>query len=350
MPTSPPVLTIAVPTYNRSANLELLLRGLAPDLANEHRVELLISDNCSPDDTPALVERFVQNGLRCRYIRNEKNIGPDLNFLQCYSLAAGEYVWVFGDDDVLLPGSVATILRWIDNRSFDLVYLAPFGFLKEPNERGLANDSPRCREFCDVSAFIHAIGLSGDLALITSTLVNKRRIESYPHPPFTDALNTNLLQLGWVFTALKHFQRGLVVERGLYAVCETNPSRPFDIARVFGVNWHKLAKRFLDEGSAAQEAVLNDQLYSWFPTNWYAQRKSAARTQSAPPHTLLGPLYGDRLLYWLSVYPLLTWPTLLAGGWLAILRGIRKIDRLLHRAFYWKRHRKEAMPLCFPSK
>jgi hypothetical protein len=123
----------------------------------------------------------------------------------------------------------------------------------------------------------------------------------------------------------------LVVNGGLYAVCEYNPSRPFDVAEVFGARWHQIAMRFLDPGSAAQNAVLNDQLYSWFPTNWYAQRETAKKTQTTPPHPLMRPLYGDRPLYWLCVYPLLTWPALLAGGWLLILRTIRKCDRLLQK-------------------
>lgn len=329
MRSSQPRLTIAVPTYNRSSNLALLLGVLAHELVSEPSVELIISDNCSPDDTPNVVEQFIQAGLRCRYIRNAHNIGPDLNFLQCFNSATGDFVWIFGDDDILLPGSIATILGLIDGQDIDLVYLAPFGFVEDPAERGQANPSPRSKTLRDAGKFVHAVGLKGDLALITAMIVNKRRIEMYPHPPFSDALNTNLLQLSWVFTALNHFQQGIVVDRGLYAVCEKDPSRPFDVARVFGVNWHSLAMKFLDKGSAVQEAVLDDQLYSWFPTNWYALRKTAARTQGAPPDTLLRPLYGDRLLYWFSVYPLLKWPTVLAGTWLAILRSIRKIDRAL---------------------
>jgi len=325
-----PVLTIAVPTYNRSANLALLLRSLAPQLLAEHRVELIISDNCSPDDTPAIVEGFIQAGLQCRYIRNKENIGSDLNFLQCYNEATAEYVWIFGDDDVILPGSVSTILGLIEGREFDLIYLAPFGFVKDPAERGQANPNPWKKEFYNAPEFIHAVGLDGDFALISAVLVNKRRVEAYPHLPFVDALSTQLIQLSWVFTALKHFQRGLIVGRGLYAVCEENPSRPFDIALVFGVNWHKLATLFFDPGSKVQEAVLNNQLYSWFPTHWYGLRKSAARTQTAPPDTLMRPLYGNSPLYWLCAYPLLKWPTLLAGGWLAMLRGIRKLDGVVH--------------------
>jgi abequosyltransferase len=325
-----PLLSVAIPTYNRSANLAALLDGLASQVAAESRVELLISDNCSSDDTQEIVHRFINQGLRCRYIRNEINIGPDLNFLQCYNLAEGQYVWIFGDDDVILPGSLEFILGQIDGRHLDLVYLAPFGFVHDPAERGCSNPRPASKQFNDVRRFIHAVGLCGDFALISALLVNKQRVESHQHPPYTDALNSNLLQLGWVFTALNHFQSGLVIQSGLYAVCEKNPSRPFDVARVFGENWYGHAKVFLDEGSIAQNAVLNDQLYSWFPTNWFGQRKASIHTQTVPPHQLMRPLYGGRPLYWFCVYPLLTWPRLFAGGWLVVLRSIRKMDRMFH--------------------
>jgi len=325
-----PILTIAVPTYNRNTKLAFLLRNLAPQLINEPRVELIISDNCSPDDTPSVVEYFVDAGLRCRYIRNREDIGPDANFLQCYAIAGGKYVWIFSDDDVILPGTINTILRFLSGDDFDLVYMRPLGFIKDPTERGQINPQPRTKVLLDASAFVHAVGLNGDFALISSIIVNKQNIDAVQHRPFEDGRDTNLIQLGWVFTALKNFKRGLFIQRGLYAVCEENPGRPFDIARVFGVNWHKASSLFLDSGSEVQDAVLNDQLYSWFPTYWYGLSKSARLTQTATPHTLLRPLYGGRPLYWLCVYPLLTFPRLLAAGWLAILRGIRKIDRVWH--------------------
>ena len=331
MPDSQPLLTIAIPTYNRCRNLAFLLEQLAPQLRNEPRVELLISDNCSPDDTLRTVDHFVKEGLSCRILRNQQNIGADLNFLQCFDLAEGRYLWICGDDDVILPGSLATLLNHLEAREVDIVYLAPFGFIEDPGERRVANPAPRAREFTDVSAFIHAVGLRGDLALITACIVNRERILGKPHIPLTEGVGSYLPQLAWVFSALRHFERGLVVERGLYAVCEKNPSRPFDVAQIFGVNWHRMATRFLAAGSPAQNAILNDQLYSWFPTNWYAQRPSLRSTQQALPHTLMKPLYGDRLLYWLCVYPLLVLPALPAGAWLAVLRLIRMLDRVFYK-------------------
>ena len=118
-----PLLTIAVPTYNRHGCLEELLTVLAPQLANETRVELVISDNASQDDTPRVVESFQQRGLVLTYLRNETNIGPDANFIRCYQAARGEYVWIFGDDDIIVPGGLRVLLGHLETRKYDLLYL-----------------------------------------------------------------------------------------------------------------------------------------------------------------------------------------------------------------------------------
>jgi glycosyltransferase involved in cell wall biosynthesis len=101
---SKPLLTIAVPTFNRASCLRELLSLLADQLKDQPRVELIISDNASPDETPAVVQEFIANGLRVRYLRNTKNIGPDANFLQCFEQASGKHIWLFGDDDLVTPG------------------------------------------------------------------------------------------------------------------------------------------------------------------------------------------------------------------------------------------------------
>ena len=191
-----PLLTIAIPTYNRSSQLSLLLRTLAPQIAELPQVELLISDNASPDDTEAVVNSFIAEGLRCRYIRNPINLDADPNFLQCYQQASGTYVWIFGDDDYIFPGTLNCLVQHLASKPVDIVYMAPFGFVREPNERGLANPNPPHFAFDSPAAFVHAVGLRGDFALISAIIVNKDLVESAPHPDFTLGYNTQLLQLG----------------------------------------------------------------------------------------------------------------------------------------------------------
>ena len=81
MGAEPFLLTIAIPTYNRSRYLARLLESLLPQLKGESRVELIISDNASPDETQATVEEYRLRGLDFRFIRNETNIGAEANFI-----------------------------------------------------------------------------------------------------------------------------------------------------------------------------------------------------------------------------------------------------------------------------
>ena len=329
-----PLLTLAIPTYNREVELSRLLAAIAPELSSLPQVELLISDNASPDGTQALIYRLQTDGLRCTYLRNAENLDADPNFLQCYERAKGKYVWIFSDDDLLFPGSVTHIVGLLERDPVDLVYLAPFGFVTTPNERGEANPTPHILTCHDPRDFVHAVGLRGDMVLISSIIVNKDVVEAAPHANFANGFNTQLLQMGWTFTALSRMRRGLVIERGLYAVCENHPQRLFNIAKVFGANWAMSAHTYLDGNQRLYKSVLNDQMYSWFVTNWYGMRRRAKHTDLSKPMQHLQPFYGKLPIFWICVVPLLRWPMLLAGAWLALWRVIRKIDYFLnHRRF-----------------
>jgi glycosyltransferase involved in cell wall biosynthesis len=304
---------------------------LKPEVAALPEIELIVSDNASSDDTESLVRQFLQDGLRCRYLRNAENIDADPNFLQCYHQASGKYLWIFGDDDVIFPGALASLMRLLSTEECDLIYLTPLGFVKEPNERGQADPRPNVFTFTDPSAFVHAVGLRGDLVLLSAIIVNKDSVEKHPHPDFAEGRNTNLLQLGWTFTAIRHMRRAFIFERGLYAVCEFNPQRHFDVIRVFGVNWSAAADRYFERDSPVHTALLNDQLYSWFPTHWYGMRRKPDHTIIRDPIGQMKPIYKRFPLFWLCTYPLLAWPMLPAGAWLALWRAIRKIDLWLNR-------------------
>ena len=46
-----PLLTLAIPTYNRSAELQAMLVVLLPQLAGHDEIDLYVSDNGSTDET-----------------------------------------------------------------------------------------------------------------------------------------------------------------------------------------------------------------------------------------------------------------------------------------------------------
>lgn len=80
------------------------------------KIEILISDNCSTDDTQTIVEEAISQGFKCRYIRNETNLGMDGNFVSCFRKATGKYVWLLGDDDVINIESLVKIVVFLDSK------------------------------------------------------------------------------------------------------------------------------------------------------------------------------------------------------------------------------------------
>jgi glycosyltransferase involved in cell wall biosynthesis len=57
-----PFLTIAISTYNRSAFLSELLSCLFDQCKSDPRLEVLVSDNASTDETSAVVAAYVDRG------------------------------------------------------------------------------------------------------------------------------------------------------------------------------------------------------------------------------------------------------------------------------------------------
>lgn len=103
-----PLVTIAIPTYNRADGYlrEALESALAQ--AYEH-LEIVVVDNASQDATPDYVGSI--DDTRLRYIRNPKNLGVNGNFNACIDNARGEYVLVLHDDDSIDPDFITCCMN-----------------------------------------------------------------------------------------------------------------------------------------------------------------------------------------------------------------------------------------------
>ena len=112
-----PLLSIAIPTFNRAACLRECLDSIGVSLSvtqAKGRCEIVISDNASTDDTASVVQSFETVMPVC-YFRQSSNIGAHANFRAAASLAAGDYVWVLGDDDKITPSALGQILSGLES-------------------------------------------------------------------------------------------------------------------------------------------------------------------------------------------------------------------------------------------
>ena len=114
-----PLLTIAIPTFERDKTLKQCLAYLLPILKSHGRkIELLILDNASSDDTPGVINSFVRSlppGLSVRSFRHESNIGMSENILSCVEQSVGKYFMFIGDDDTVNAEGLQTVLDLLEN-------------------------------------------------------------------------------------------------------------------------------------------------------------------------------------------------------------------------------------------
>ena len=115
-------LSICIPTYNRAALLRETLENVIAQATNE--VEIVVSDNASPDNTEEIVRGFQKRFPRLTYFRQSENRGADRNYLNAVACAQGEYCWLLGDDDLLEDGAIACLLEKYLSRPVDFVQLS----------------------------------------------------------------------------------------------------------------------------------------------------------------------------------------------------------------------------------
>jgi|SRR5687767_5683003 len=128
-----PLVTIAIPTYNRAGSyLPIVLD--AARAQNYARLEIIVADNASSDDTASFIQ--TTSDPRLRYVRHQVNIGANRNYNYCLSKARGDYFLLLHDDDVIdvdfidacmkaanyeiVEGIIRTGVRVIDHRGATL--------------------------------------------------------------------------------------------------------------------------------------------------------------------------------------------------------------------------------------
>lgn len=113
------LLSICIPTYNRAAHLRNCLSSLIQcGIADQQEIQVCISDNCSTDHTRLVIDDAARY-LKIKHRKNSSNLGLARNIVEVVQMADGEFAWMLGDDDLLMPGAISRIVELL--RSHDKV-------------------------------------------------------------------------------------------------------------------------------------------------------------------------------------------------------------------------------------
>lgn len=127
-----PLLTVAIPAYNRAALLVPLLQSIVSQSMTDWEC-LVIEDNSR--ERHAIRDVVAQHELafagRLRYLENEETLGYDGNFRRLVQEARGRYLFVMGNDDLVTPDAFAAVERTLRAEPEVGVILRAYSFFRD---------------------------------------------------------------------------------------------------------------------------------------------------------------------------------------------------------------------------
>lgn len=255
------LLTIAIPTFNRSYSLGLILDSICKQLnsIDPALVDLMVLDNCSPDDTEAVVLDKINNLQNARYVRHATNIGADNNFVAAFSQAQGDYVWILGDDELLFDGAIPLVLALCARENFGAAYLCSVPVTLANIERYVGVAVPGKIECRSYGPWQFAQVVNYQLTFLSGSIVNKKKLVQRD-PLISNTIDkfkgSNLVHLSWILTSIISSGQSVFVKTPVFASTVAN-SGGYNPVSVFLVNLGALFDYFFADIDADAKGFVN---------------------------------------------------------------------------------------------
>lgn len=320
------LLTIAIPTYNRAAFLDLCLSRLSEELASLSAdqcklVKVYISNNASTDNTAEVISRYRFIGAgEFEVVHNPENIGGERNVAQCYTSATTPYVWVFGDDDVILAGGLGKVLDVLLQQDVDVLYVNGYSYsdnyLDAPKRGRWKSGVVEYSSALDFVRCTHVM-----LTFITALIVRSGvSVESASQV----VAGSNLPQLGWVLPLVRDGKKFAIIKDSIYAAKIGN-SGGYGAINVFGNNLTSIASSILKNQPKLARAIQNGTIMMWFPIYIINLRKGEAGYLKEDVAIDMMRAFKGNWRYHYFLAPLIYLPLTLAQLYFIFVRLTRKL-------------------------
>jgi succinoglycan biosynthesis protein ExoO len=105
--------------YNGAAYLADAVRSVESQSLSE--LEIIISDDCSTDNSVDIVTRLQASDPRIRLLRSDRNGGPAAARNRAFETVKGQWVAIMDSDDLIHPKRLATLIELADRDGADII-------------------------------------------------------------------------------------------------------------------------------------------------------------------------------------------------------------------------------------
>lgn len=115
-----PWLSILIPIYNVAPYLNDCLQSIASQASAT--IEIIALDDCSTDNSLEILRTFSENSpVPIQILQHPHNRGLSAARNTLLDKARGEYIWFIDSDDMLAPGAIHSLQKFINTYHADLV-------------------------------------------------------------------------------------------------------------------------------------------------------------------------------------------------------------------------------------
>lgn len=168
-----PLVSIITPAYRAAAVIGPTIESVLGQTFRD--LEMLVVDDCSPDETVPVLERYAGADTRLRCLRHVENRGPGAARNTALAAATGRFVAFLDSDDVWLPQKLERQIAFMRERSAAVSYTQ----FRRINEAGEI-----VSRIIEVPARMDYEALLRNTAMTTSTVViDRERTGPFFMPP-----------------------------------------------------------------------------------------------------------------------------------------------------------------------
>jgi glycosyltransferase involved in cell wall biosynthesis len=170
-----PKVSVVIPNYNHARYLQQRIDSVLCQTYTD--LELIILDDCSTDESKAIIETYRNEPRVSHIIYNETNSGnPFIQWNKGIELSKGEYIWIAESDDWCETIFLQTILEGLEKND-DTV----FGYCQSfcVNDAGdiiFQSNYPRLGDYCSPDEYLEKFLCNGNAVFNAGMAVFKKSL------------------------------------------------------------------------------------------------------------------------------------------------------------------------------
>lgn len=284
-----PILSICIPTYNRATYLEKTINSIVTDekFMNTNDIELVISNNCSTDDTEEVCQKYVEKFPdKIKYIRQEKPIFADIHIYKVPEYATGKFIKLNNDTCSYLENSIEKILEILSSFSEEKVFfLADF--------EGREKNTTVCKNYDE---FLNAA--SYRLTWIGGIIFDREYFLNFDNP-FKYA-HFNLSQVDIFGRTLQNGISIVYNNEKLFNIFNPAKKGGYNIAEVFGRNYLTILQEFINTKNGLSKQTYEREKYAIldFINSFYFDFDNIFSFEKTGYLKFMLPFYGKKLYFY----------------------------------------------------